>query len=52
MLVYRDAEDLNDLYARLRREPDAAVVIGVAGRRRVLAEHTYQHRLATLVGLT
>jgi len=52
MLVYRDAKDLNDLYARLRREPDAAVAIGAAGRRRVLAEHTYQHRLATLVGLT
>jgi spore maturation protein CgeB len=51
-LVYRDAEELNDIYARLRREPDVAATIGEKGRRRVLAEHTSQHRLAALVGLT
>jgi spore maturation protein CgeB len=52
ILVYRDGEDLNDIYARFQREPDRAAAIGAAGRRRVLAEHTYRHRLATLVGLT
>jgi spore maturation protein CgeB len=51
MLVYRDADELNDLYARLRREPGHAAAIGEAGRRRVLAEHTYDHRLAALARL-
>jgi spore maturation protein CgeB len=52
VLVYRDAEALNDIYARLRREPDFAATIGERGRQRVLAEHTYAHRLAALVRLT
>lgn len=51
-LVYRDADELNDIYARLQRDPDHAGKIGAAGRRRVLAEHTYEHRLAALVRLT
>jgi spore maturation protein CgeB len=52
ILVYRNADELNDIYARLQREPDRAAAIGANGRRRVLAEHTYQHRLAALVRLT
>jgi spore maturation protein CgeB len=51
VLVYHDAAELNDLYARLRREPGFATTIGARGRQRVLAEHTYAHRLATLIGL-
>lgn len=51
MLVYRDVDELNDLYARLRREPEHALAVGEAGRRRVLAEHTYHHRLAALARL-
>jgi spore maturation protein CgeB len=51
VLVYRDAEELNDIHARVRWEPDFAATIGRMGRRRVLAEHTYEHRLAALVGL-
>lgn len=51
ILVYRDAEELNDIYARLRREPDRAAAIGEAGRKRVLAEHTYAQRLAILAAL-
>jgi spore maturation protein CgeB len=51
-LVYRDADELNDIYARLRREPEVAEAIGEKGRQRVLAEHTYQHRLAALAALT
>jgi spore maturation protein CgeB len=51
MLVYRDVDELNELYAKLRREPGHAVAVGEAGRRRVLAEHTYGHRLAALARL-
>jgi spore maturation protein CgeB len=50
-LVYRDAAALNEIYARLQREPALAVRIGAAGRRRVLAEHMYEHRLAALLRL-
>lgn len=45
MLVYRDAAELNDIYARLRRQPDLATVIGENGRKRILAQHSYGHRL-------
>jgi spore maturation protein CgeB len=48
MLVYRDVDELNDLYVRLQREPERAAAVGDAGRRRVLAEHTYGHRLTAL----
>ena len=51
VLVYRDIDELNELYAKLRREPAMASAIGDAGRRRVLAEHTYGHRLAALASL-
>lgn len=49
ILVYRDAGELNALVARLRREPEFAVQVAAAGRRRVLAEHTYEHRVRTLL---
>ena len=52
VLVYHDPGELNDLYARLRRDPGFATAIGAQGRRRVLAEHTYAHRLAALLRLT
>ena len=48
VLVYRDADELNGLYNRLLRDPAEATLIGEAGRRRVLSEHTFAHRLATL----
>ncbi len=48
LLVWRDAAELNAAYDRLRRFPDEAARIGEAGRRRVLAEHGYAHRLAAL----
>jgi spore maturation protein CgeB len=51
MLVYRDVAELNDLYIRLRREPARAVAVGEAGRRRILAEHTYGDRLNALIRL-
>ncbi len=48
-LVWRDAAELNAVYERLRRSPDEARRVGEAGRRRVLAEHGYGHRLAALM---
>jgi spore maturation protein CgeB len=51
VLVYRDPDELNEIYHRLQREPGRAAAIGEAGRRRVLAEHTYPHRLAALTKL-
>jgi spore maturation protein CgeB len=51
ILIYHDADELNCLYTALRRDPAKAVAIGMAGRRRVLACHTYAHRLATMAAL-
>jgi spore maturation protein CgeB len=51
ILVYRDAAELNDLYAALRRDRQRATAIGLAGQRRVLAHHTYAHRLDTIAAL-
>lgn len=54
MLIYQNADDLNQIVASLRRDPARAAAIGLAGQRRVLACHTYAHRLesiAALVGL-
>ncbi len=45
ILVYRDAAELNELIHRLQQEPDFGVRIARAGRRRILADHTYQHRI-------
>ena len=49
ILVYRDADELNALVSRLRREPGFAMKIAGAGRQRVLAEHTYGHRVKTIL---
>lgn len=46
--AYRTAEGLDDLYGRLLAAPHEARAVGEAGRRRVLAEHTYGHRLDAL----
>lgn len=51
ILVYSSADELNDIYSRLRREPDWAAAIGAAGRRRMLAQHTYEQRLIKLAEL-
>jgi spore maturation protein CgeB len=49
--VWRDAQELNDLYARVLRDRAWAAGIGERGRRRTLAHHTYAARLETLKGL-
>lgn len=54
MLVYRDAEELTALLCELRTNATRARTVGLAGQRRVLAQHTYGHRLnamASLVGI-
>jgi spore maturation protein CgeB len=51
ILAYRDADELNDIYHRLQREPELATAIGEAGNRRVLAAHTYARRLKVLAAL-
>ena len=51
MLVFRDPDELDALQAELLRTPARARAIALAGQRRVLAEHTYSHRLATLAAL-
>ncbi len=45
ILVYRDQTELNEFINRLQREPDFGMQIAIAGRQRILAEHTYQHRI-------
>jgi spore maturation protein CgeB len=49
ILVYRDREELNGWVARLRRDSAFGLQIAEAGRRRVLAEHTYLHRVTTIL---
>lgn len=49
VLVYRNPEEMNALASRLVREPAFARQIAAAGRRRVLAEHTYIHRVQTIL---
>lgn len=48
VLVWRDTDELNHLYVRARREPDFAAVIAGRGHARVIAHHTYAHRLAAI----
>ncbi len=48
ILVYRDAAALQAIQQELRENPAKARAIGQAGQRRVLAQHTYAHRIATL----
>lgn len=49
ILVYRNADELNAIYGRLSEDETFAASIGEAAYRRVLAEHTYQHRIETIM---
>lgn len=51
MLVYHDTAELDALCAALRHDPTRAQAIGLAGQQRVLAEHTYAHRMASIAAL-
>ena len=46
--IYRDACELNALQAELRADPERARQVGLDGQRRVLAAHTYTHRIAAM----
>jgi spore maturation protein CgeB len=49
ILVYRTLEEFPEIMARLRRDPSIADAIIAAGRKRVIAEHTYTHRAARML---
>lgn len=49
ILVYRNTDELNALIERVHRDRAFAAGIAEAGRRRVLAEHTYIHRVRTIL---
>ncbi len=51
IFIYRDAAELNAVQAELRASPDKARQVGLAGQRRVLAEHTYAHRIEALAAM-
>jgi spore maturation protein CgeB len=51
VLVWHDTEELNAIYAGLRRQPALAAAVAERGERRVRHEHTYAHRLATIAAL-
>ncbi len=49
ILVWHSLAELEDLQSRLQRDSGFAQAIGLAGHRRVLAEHTWQHRIHSLL---
>ena len=51
VLVWADTDELNAVHERIMRDPALAASVGEAGRRRVLADHTYGRRLETLARL-
>jgi len=51
IFVYRDAVELSAIQAELRANPGRARDVALAGQRRVLAEHTYAHRIQTIAAL-
>ncbi len=51
IFIYRDAAELNALQTELRANPARADEVGRAGQRRVLAQHTYAHRIEAMAAL-
>jgi spore maturation protein CgeB len=51
VVVYDEPEDIAGLVERFLRDAPARERIVAAARRRILAEHTYEHRLARLLGI-
>jgi spore maturation protein CgeB len=49
VLVYRSPDELNAVHTRIRREPGFAAAVAARGLARLLAEHTFAHRLSTLM---
>jgi spore maturation protein CgeB len=51
ILVYRDSAELDAIQIELRENPSKARAVGEVGQRRVLAHHTYTHRIETVAAL-
>lgn len=49
ILIWRTLEELHAWVERLQQDPAFARSIGLAGHHRVLAEHTYQHRVKAIL---
>jgi len=49
ILVYGDMDELNGLYDKVRSDAAFAAGIAEAGQRRVLSEHTYVHRVRSIL---
>jgi spore maturation protein CgeB len=49
VLVFRSPEELNAVHARVRGESGFAATVAARGLARVLAEHTFAHRLSALM---
>lgn len=49
VIAYRTKDEIPELLERYLADPQARQRIADAGRRRVLAEHTYDHRMASLI---
>lgn len=50
LMVFQTYEELLDLIAQTRRDPNGARRIRAAGAQRALAEHTFRHRLEVILG--
>ena len=51
VFVYDSVDELNLLLDMLARDPARARTVGLSGQRRVLAHHTYTHRVEALAAL-
>ncbi len=49
IFVYSDTEQLNEILERIVADPGIAARVGQAGKKRVCAEHTYRHRIETML---
>lgn len=49
ILVYRNPEELNMLVDRLELDPKFAEIVAIKGRERILAEHTFKHRIKKII---
>lgn len=49
VVSYKNVEEINELLEKYLREPVLRKKISVAARKRIVAEHTYDHRISELV---
>ncbi len=51
ILTFKTATEFDDIVREVRSSPERFTTIAAAGHRRLLAEHTYDHRIDELFGL-